>query len=111
MKQCLECNERILGRSDKKFCSDACRSSFHNQKKEQPRPDLSQYQLMVNHRLLNFLFATRKKWGNSLSIQPLLTLGFNPNVFTSCYEQNGKEYRFCYEYAYCVNNGELELLV
>ena len=24
MKVCLECNEKIVGREDKKFCSDGC---------------------------------------------------------------------------------------
>lgn len=27
---CEECGERLIGRSDKKFCSTACRTSYHN---------------------------------------------------------------------------------
>ena len=30
MKTCLECGEPILGRSDKKFCSDLCRNAYNN---------------------------------------------------------------------------------
>ncbi len=30
-KNCLVCNRRIVGRSDKKFCSDACRLFYNNQ--------------------------------------------------------------------------------
>ena len=29
-KVCLCCKEKIKGRSDKKFCGDACRNEFHN---------------------------------------------------------------------------------
>ena len=28
-KQCLQCGEKILGRMDKRFCSDGCRNIFH----------------------------------------------------------------------------------
>ena len=29
---CCECGDKIKGRSDKKFCNDACRSAHHNKK-------------------------------------------------------------------------------
>ena len=29
-KNCLECHEKIVGREDKKFCSDGCRNSYNN---------------------------------------------------------------------------------
>ena len=29
-KTCLECGEKIVGRVDKKFCSDYCRNAHHN---------------------------------------------------------------------------------
>ncbi|HET9053883.1 MAG TPA: hypothetical protein VFM90_06915, partial [Cyclobacteriaceae bacterium] len=29
-KICQECGEKIIGRVDKKFCSDTCRISFNN---------------------------------------------------------------------------------
>lgn len=29
-RYCAECGERLVGRSDKRFCSTACRTSFHN---------------------------------------------------------------------------------
>ncbi len=30
MKNCLECEEAIKGREDKKFCSDGCRNAYNN---------------------------------------------------------------------------------
>ena len=29
-KKCPECGEKIIGREDKKFCSDYCRNAFNN---------------------------------------------------------------------------------
>ena len=29
-KQCLECGDKIVGRIDKKFCSDGCRNAYNN---------------------------------------------------------------------------------
>jgi len=29
-KYCLLCNEKLSGRIDKKFCSDYCRTQYHN---------------------------------------------------------------------------------
>lgn len=29
-RYCKICGERLVGRSDKRFCSDSCRSDFHN---------------------------------------------------------------------------------
>ena len=29
-KTCPECGDKIVGRIDKKFCSDGCRNSFNN---------------------------------------------------------------------------------
>lgn len=29
-KKCLECGAEIMGRRDKKYCSDGCRNAYHN---------------------------------------------------------------------------------
>ncbi len=29
-RTCLECHEKIVGREDKKFCSDGCRNAYNN---------------------------------------------------------------------------------
>lgn len=29
-KNCPECGDKIIGRADKKFCSDACRNAYNN---------------------------------------------------------------------------------
>jgi hypothetical protein len=32
-KKCLECSDLLHGRTDKKFCSDACRNTYNNKLK------------------------------------------------------------------------------
>jgi predicted nucleic acid-binding Zn ribbon protein len=34
MKNCLECTEKIVGREDKKFCSDGCRNAYNKINKD-----------------------------------------------------------------------------
>jgi hypothetical protein len=29
-RNCLECSDKVVGRIDKKFCSDYCRNAYHN---------------------------------------------------------------------------------
>ena len=58
-KQCPECNDPIVGRTDKKFCSDGCRNSFNN------RVNKDQKNLIrnINNRL-------RKNWRILESLNP-----------------------------------------
>lgn len=35
IRTCLECGERLYGRSDKKFCNDHCRNSFNHKVSQQ----------------------------------------------------------------------------
>jgi predicted nucleic acid-binding Zn ribbon protein len=41
-KVCLDCEQPIQGRSDKKFCDDNCRTNFHNQQKQEEEKTIRQ---------------------------------------------------------------------
>ena len=47
METCLECGEKIIGRSDKKFCNDACRNSYNNKQNK----DSSNLMRNINNKL------------------------------------------------------------
>jgi len=106
---CQYCQEPLSGRSDKKFCTPYCKSSFHYQKnKEQENSTYLKidYQLKLNRRLL-------KKYNQSgksiVRKQKLLAEGFNPNYFTNYWKnKRGEVYLFCYEFGFleCVENGK-----
>lgn len=99
-RKCLECKEPIVGRIDKKFCSDQCRNLFNNRQNS----DLTNLvrninnTLRKNRRILQELNPTDKA---RVHKDKMLEKGFNFNHFTSIYTtQKGTTYYFCYEYGY-----------
>ena len=99
-KQCPECDDLIIGRTDKKFCSDGCRNSYNN------RVNKDQKNLIrnINNRL-------RKNWRILESLNPyqktkstrdkLIAKGFDFNYFTSIYTtKSGTVYYFVYDQGY-----------
>ncbi|MDB4334943.1 hypothetical protein OAA06_01150 [bacterium] len=107
-KLCLNCNEKIEGRIDKKFCSDYCKSNFHyenNKLKENSLFKSIDKQLKLNRRLLrNFNMAGK----STVRAEKLLSEGFNPKYFTHYWKNKKNDiYLFCYEYGFLkrVENG------
>lgn len=99
--QCLECGEKIVGRSDKKFCSDDCRNAYNNKLNK----DSNNLMRRINNRLrknyrildaLNFSDGKTKTTKNKL-----LAEGFDFDYFTHLKTyKNGAEYRFVYGIGY-----------
>ena len=99
-RRCLECEEFIIGRSDKKFCSDQCRNTFNNRMNSDHTNLVRNINnvLRKNRRILQELNPTDKA---KVYKDKLLEKGFNFNHFTSIYTtKKGSTYFFCYEYGY-----------
>ncbi len=100
LRACLECEEELQGRSDKKFCDDACRTAYNNKKKART----SLYLRKVNRvlaRNYKILCQLNPKGKTRLAREQLLQRGFNFNFFTNLYEtQSGTRYFFVYEQGY-----------
>ena len=108
---CLEWGELIRGRSDKKFCDDSCRNSYHNARNK----DVSAYirktnnQLRKNHRILTEL-NTRDK--TKVSRKALVKAGFDFDLHTGMYTtKSGSVYYYVYDQGYLVLENEQVLLV
>jgi hypothetical protein len=110
-KACLECGKTIFGRVDKKYCSDACRSSYNNKHLS----SASNYVRKVNH-----LLSRNRKILESLNVDgkkkvhrdQLVREGFDFSFFTNVYTTKaGDEYRFCYEQGYLQLSDQFFLLV
>lgn len=101
MPDCPYCNEMIIGRSDKKFCSPYCKSAYHYQQaKAKPNSlfNTIDQQLKTNRRLLK---AYNKAGKATIRKETLLSDGFNPRYFTNYWKAtNGNVYLFCYEYGF-----------
>lgn len=99
-KLCPECNAKIIGRSDKKFCSDQCRSSYFrkNHPGENDCVKQTNHILKYNRNILENLFLENR---NKVSKQILLDAGFRFSFFTNqVTTSKGKVYRFCYDYGF-----------
>lgn len=110
-KKCLECGEKIAGRSDKKFCSDQCRISFNNRLNSDETNLVRNINnaLRKNRRILVELNTTGK---TRVSREKLAVKGFDFNYFTGIYTtKEGAVYRYCYEQGYLQTDKDWFLLV
>lgn len=112
-KKCLECGEKIIGRTDKKFCSDQCRNTYNNRLNSDASNTVRNINniLRKNRRILKEL---NKQSGKTMvKKEILLTNGFNLTYHTHTYTtKKGDTYQFCYEQGYLyLEDKELYLLV
>lgn len=110
-KVCLECGEKIVGRTDKKFCDDACRNSYNN-KVNKDRKNIvrnTNNWLRKNYRILEQLNPDQK---TKVSRSKLTEKGFDFNYFTSIYTTKaGTVYYFVYDQGYLPLEGDYFALV
>ena len=110
-KNCLECEEKIVGRIDKKFCSDYCRNAFNNKinKDQNNLVRNINNRLRKNYRILEELNPTDK---TRTSRSKLLAKGFSFDYFTSIYTtKTGTVYYFVYDQGYLPLEGDFYALV
>jgi len=97
---CPECEFEIIGRIDKKFCSDQCRNTFNNRLKQ----DANNYIRNINNILRKnrrILSELNPKGKSKVTRYKLIEKGFNFDYYTNTYStKTGKTYYYCYEYGY-----------
>ncbi|SOC79664.1 hypothetical protein SAMN06296241_1195 [Salinimicrobium sediminis] len=110
-KTCLECGEKIVGRTDKKFCSDYCRNAYNNNLNKDSKNLVRNVnnQLRKNYRILEELNPDGKI---RISKLKLAAKGFNFDYFTSIYTtKTGNTYYFVYDQGYLPLEGDSYALV
>ena len=111
-KECIICGDEIIGRPDKRFCSDNCRSTFHNRQNSDQTNFIRNINniLRKNRRILASMNTDGK---TSLHRDKLMENGFNFRYFTNEYvTRKGTTYRFVYDQGYTEReNGYLTLVV
>lgn len=111
MKACLECGEKIVGREDKKFCSDSCRNSYNNKINKDSTNLMRNInnKLRKNYRILCDLNPDGKSKTNK---SKLVSKGFDFEYFTSIYTtKTGNVYYFLYDQGYMSIENEGFVLV
>lgn len=110
-KTCPECGEKIIGREDKKFCSDACRNAWNNKINK----DSNNYMRNVNNKLRrNYrILAELNVEGKTKTTKAKLDgKGFDFNFFTNILQtKTGNTYYFVYEQGYMQIDNEFYILV
>lgn len=110
-KACLECGTPIVGRADKKFCSDHCRNAYNNKINKDATNLIrnTNNKLRKNWRILNALNPEQK---TKTTKAKLLDKGFDFNLFTSIYTTKaGKIYYFVYNQGYLPLDNDFYALV
>lgn len=110
-KTCLDCNEKIIGRQDKKFCSDACRNSYNNKINK----DSSNYMRNINNKLrknYRILLAANPDGKTKTTRASLQTKGFDFLYFTNILQtKTGNTYYFLYDQGYLPLDNDFVMLV
>lgn len=110
-KVCLECGDKIVGREDKKFCSDGCRNAYNN-KINKDQTNLMRTinnKLRKNYRILCDLNPDDK---TKTTRTKLLAKGFDFEFFTSIYTtKTGNIYYFLYDQGYMAVENDWFVLV
>ncbi|GAB1856803.1 hypothetical protein MHTCC0001_16390 [Flavobacteriaceae bacterium MHTCC 0001] len=110
-RQCLECGAKVVGRIDKKFCSDGCRNAYNNRVNKDSKNLIRNInnRLRKNHRILSTLNPNGK---TTVPRVKLIEQGFDFNYFTSTYTTKvGRIYYFIYDEGYLPIEGDYYALV
>ena len=111
-KKCPECGEKIIGRVDKKFCSDYCRNSYNNKINKDSKNLIRNInnRLRKNHRILESFPLIDGK--TKTTRNKLLDKGFDFDNFTSIYTtKKGTIYYFVYDLGYLPLDNNLYMIV
>jgi hypothetical protein len=111
-RKCLECNEIIRGRIDKKYCNDLCRNSFNNKLNSDSNNFVRNINntLRKNRRILENMLNENEKI--TVPKQKLMDKGFNFAFYTNqSVTKNNNRYLFCYEYGYMGLEKDITLIV
>ncbi|GGK80079.1 hypothetical protein ACD591_08105 [Rufibacter glacialis] len=113
VKSCQQCGTGIVGRSDKRFCSDQCRYQSNNtakrQNQEEKRIQQVNTALRKNRSILRQLSPKGK---TTIPRQYLELAGFDFRYLTQFYRTHrGNTYHLCYDYGYLLLPEEKVLIV
>lgn len=104
---CLECGSPMNGRKDKKFCSDACRSRFHNRIHNGSRSIIRRTLSAMdrNHGILDRMLALGCQ---SADMDNLISAGFRPEYITGLRKSRAGHMECrCFDIKYCITERKI----
>jgi hypothetical protein len=110
-KVCLECGDKIVGREDKKFCSDGCRNAYNNKINK----DSNNYMRNINNKLrknYRILSQLNTEGKSKTTKTKLLSKGFDFEFLTNVlHTKSGNTYHFVYDQGYMALDNDFYMLV
>jgi len=106
------CGAELRGRSDHKYCVDACRTSANNRiRYEEIRNGVDNFRTVNYFLNRNYcILASLIKRGAEFSTMYLRDRGFNFRHFTRMEQKEGDTINYCYDYGYVVGQDSKRLL-
>ncbi|MBQ9584151.1 MAG: hypothetical protein IJR25_07510 [Bacteroidales bacterium] len=106
-RRCRECDSPLAGRSDKKFCSDDCRTAWHNRRYRQELSAAAQLNriLRCNRRILASIYDAGE---SKVSLSDSRVSGYDSRFFTAAERLPLWRVRYyCYEFSYELRRGRI----
>lgn len=111
-KHCLECGENLVGRIDKKYCSDHCRNAYNNKLNKDSKNLVRNInnRLRKNYRVLDSF--TLKDGKTTTTKMRLIDKGFDFEYITNLYTtKKGSTYYFLYDLGYLPLDNDRYMIV
>ena len=105
--RCLHCGDHIeYGRTDRKFCSDECRFSHHNDAARTSRTFRRRIlaQLSSNYEILDELY---RSGALSVNLMDVIAMGFIPGVMTSHQHVGSHDEYICFDIKYRMSSSRI----
>jgi len=109
-KKCLDCGQALIGRFDKKFCGDACRTAYHNRRWHHRSNTIRKINLALyrNHCILADLMKNGK---TQACVPDLMMLGFSPGHHTGMEGTTRTTRYYCYDIMYSLSPDQQQLFL
>lgn len=110
-RNCQECGKTLVGRIDKKFCSDYCRNTYNNRLNKQTNNIIrnTNNRLRKNYKILSEL---NRSGETQVTRSKMYDKGFDFQIFTSLDSaKKGNTYFFVYDQGYLALENEAYLLI
>nr|WP_299070944.1 hypothetical protein [uncultured Allomuricauda sp.] len=111
-KICLECGDKLIGRVDKKYCSDHCRNAYNNRLNKDSKNLVRNInnKLRKNYRILNSF--PLKEGKTRTTKMRLMDKGFDFEYITNLYTtKKGSTYYFVYDLGYLPLDNDYYMIV
>ena len=98
---CPQCGRPVSGRSGKRFCSEACKNGWHNEKTRESRLGRSRIITALSHNH-SILEKVLRNGILSIDLMTLENMGFRPAYITGYTPaRNGNGTCRCFDISYC----------